>query len=586
MAKYLNWGLKLYHLFRSVSILWKLLFWHLILSGIVVIISCYFTYFTLTDVLNGRIIQSEMKALTEANNKAAFLLGDLENISDKIYLNKEVRALLLASSFNNQDHRSLDSLFGSYKFFHTWMKYNAFILGYNGYRYRYSSVSSSETDLIFEDIKDAEWFKSIFTLRGRIMLINGLRTKIKGLEKKILFTRAIIDFTSGRHLGIFVIIFEKEVLNHIYQTLTQNNYSSLYIIDNQDQLITNTLAEDMKNFVIPTAGQKKNNSSMFLPDTNTQVLFSHIERTDWTLVEILELNNLYSFMGHIRSLLIIVSLIDIAAALFISYLILKQIYDPVQKLQSAMYEIQKGNFSIKDLDINRPDEIGRLNHGLVRMAEALDVSFRNLYKEQHDKRVAEIKMLQAQIKPHFLYNTLGSIRGLVGMGMNEEAERMIISLVKLLKNTFSMAEMVTVSEEIDNLSNYCVIYRYRYLKFDFFCDIARPVMNAAIPKLIIQPLVENAIIHNLNYSNDLRIEVSAYNIDSRLVIVVDDNGRGINNETREKLFDENGRIKAQSDSKGLKNVQDRIILQFGYAYGLYIDVKESRGARLRLEMPL
>jgi two-component system sensor histidine kinase YesM len=291
-------------------------------------------------------------------------------------------------------------------------------------------------------------------------------------------------------------------------------------------------------------------------------------------------------MGHIRGLLIIISFIDIAAALFISYLILKQIYDPIQKLQWAMHEIQKGNFSVKELDINRSDEIGRLNQGLIKMAEALDVSFCKLYKEQQEKRMAEIKMLQAQIKPHFLYNTLSSIRGLVGMGMNEEAEKMIISLVKLLKNTFSMAEMVTVSEEIDNLSNYCVIYQYRYLKFDFSFDIAKPVMNAAIPKLIIQPLVENAIIHNLNYSKDLRIEVTAYNTHHRLVIVVNDNGRGINSETREKLFDEKGRIKAQPDSKGLKNVQDRIMLQFGYSYGLYIDMKESDGARLRLEMPL
>jgi two-component system sensor histidine kinase YesM len=531
-------------------------------------------------------MQSEMKALTEANNKVAFLLDDLENISDDIYINTEVRAMLTSPSLDNQILRSMDYLFGRYRFLHSWMKYSAFILGFNGYRYRHSSVASPEMDLHFEEIKDTAWMNDILERHGRPILINGTATQLANLDRKILFARTLINFRSGQPMGVFIFVFEKEVLNHIYETLVLDDYSSLYIIDGNNQLITNTRPQDLKNFVIPDAEQRNADGSVFLRDTNTQVLFSQIDHTDWTLVEILELSNLYSFMSHIRLLLIVFSLVAIAIAFFISYLILKQVYNPIQKLQTAMYEIQKGNFAVKDLDIRRLDEIGRLNHGLVRMAEALEVSFRNLYREQQEKRTAEIKMLQAQIKPHFLYNTLSSIRALVGMGMNNDAEKMIISLVKLLKNTFNLAEMVTVSEEIDNLNNYCIIYQHRYLNFSYSFDIAKPVLNTAIPKLIIQPLVENAIVHNLDSSSKLRIEVSAYNQDKRLVIIVDDNGCGINDEIKTKLIDEKGRIKILADSNGLKNVQDRILFQFGDSYGLYIDTKEAPGARLRLEMPL
>lgn len=595
--------------FRDKSLLLKLLVCYLLLCGTVIVISCIFTYIILNKALSDQVIQSEMKAHTEANTKISFLLDDIESISDKIYINKGIRNLLvmpvpkltqtipldetgdirttsgdLVRNPYLNDTVSIDNYFQSYRLLHKWIQYDAYIFGMNGYKHRYSSASGWATNLIFSEIKDSSWFHKILSEGGRPVLINGMHTGVRNLGNKILFARALIDINSGKPLGAFIMILDKQVLNDIYESLTQDYYTSIYIVDSDGLPMTRTPEEDMLDNTILKTNITDNGKSFFLKDTNQEVLYSSIKYSDWTLIEILDLNNLFVFMNNVQWMVVLFCTIGILIALLISYFIIKQFYNPVKKLHYAMQKIQKGNFKVDNLDISRKDEIGQLNRGLVEMGDALEISFDNLGKEYQAKRKAEIKMLQAQIKPHFLYNTLSSIRGLVNIGDEEAADRMIIALVKLLKNTFNSAEMVTVAEEIENLKNYGLIYQNRYQDFELLFQVEPSVLNYIVPKLIIQPLVENAIVHNLR--NDfIRITVTAYETADLLVITVDDNGKGINSDEREQLLDIYGRVKLKTDSIGLKNVQDRIIFTFGQEYGLYIENKETSGARIRLDLP-
>jgi len=594
---------------RDKSLLWKLLLCYLLLCGTVIVISCIFTYIILNKALSEQVIQSEMKALTEANNKIAFLLDDIESISDKIYISKGIRKLLVmpvspptksilseeadgirASSealIQNPaiyDTISIDNYFESYRLLHKWIQYDAYIFGLNGYKHRYSSVSSSATNLIFSQIQYSGWFQKILSEGGRPVLINGMSTGVRNLDDKIVFARALIEINSGKRLGVFIMILDKKVLNDIYETLTNDYYSSLYILDGDGLPMTKTPKEMMIDNNILKSNMTQSNNSFFLKASNQEVLYSSINHSDWILIEILDLNSLFVFMKNIQWMVIFFCAVGIVIAMLISYLILKQFYSPVQQLHHAMQKIQKGTFKVGNLDVSRNDEIGQLNRGLIEMADALEVSFHNLSKEYQAKRKAEIKMLQAQIKPHFLYNTLSSIRCLVNMGDKVAADQMIISLVKLLKNTFNSAEMVTVGEEIGNLKNYGFIYQNRYQDFELSFQVEPSVLNYIVPKLIIQPLVENSIAHNLR-DDFIRINVIAHEISDRLIIIVEDNGKGINEAVREQLLDSNGRIKLKTDSIGLKNVQDRIIFSFGQKYGLYIEKKDSNGARIRLELP-
>jgi len=214
-----------------------------------------------------------------------------------------------------------------------------------------------------------------------------------------------------------------------------------------------------------------------------------------------------------------------------------------------------------------------------------------LKAKDEEKRVLELQALQAQINPHFLYNTLASIRFLLEMGMEEKAGESLLALGKLLRRTFSdYRELITVREEMQNLENYLILMSNRYQDtFEWEIQVSDDARECRIPRISVQPLVENSISHGFSGKEDMgHITVNAYAENGELFITVTDDGVGGNAEEIRKLLMDSLEItrKDQVSGIGVKNVQERLQLIFGKEYGMAVENVQDGGICVTMRIPM
>lgn len=202
---------------------------------------------------------------------------------------------------------------------------------------------------------------------------------------------------------------------------------------------------------------------------------------------------------------------------------------------------------------------------------------------ERKRHLLELDFLQAQINPHFIYNTLSSIRFYVEMGKNEEAEEMLIDFSKILRKTLSQSErFVSLEEEIETITHYVNLQKGRYRdRFQVEFDIKEETKTSLVPDFILQPIVENAIFYSLRQDQVCHIRISSYLQDQNLYVSVKDDGIGMEEERINEVL----RKDLNMNKVGLKNVNERLKLNFGDLYGLKIISEKGKGTEVILEMP-
>jgi len=260
---------------------------------------------------------------------------------------------------------------------------------------------------------------------------------------------------------------------------------------------------------------------------------------------------------------------------------------PIGKLMTAMKEIEKGDFKIQVVNKSR-DEIGRLTESFNFMVSKIDHLVKEVYQEKIAQKNAELEALQAQINPHFLYNTLDSINWmLMDIGADDISD-VVVSLGDILKYSIHGKDvLVPLNEEVQYIESYLCIQKNRLE--DRLCtsmEIQKEARACMVPKLILQPMVENAILHGIEPMKDGgRVRITAGLEQQNLLITIEDNGPGMAPEELEQcraaVYSESG----ATDSIGMRNVHRRLRLHFGEEYGLAIESRYQEGTIVTLRMP-
>lgn len=212
-------------------------------------------------------------------------------------------------------------------------------------------------------------------------------------------------------------------------------------------------------------------------------------------------------------------------------------------------------------------------------------------KREHEaKRQSDLNALQAQINPHFLYNTLDSIMWMAECGKNEDVVEMVTALARLFRISISKGRrVIRVAEELEHARNYLFIQKIRYKeKFTFNIDADEDTLNLKSVKLILQPIIENALYHGIEYMVDEgHIEIKAKKRDGYLYFTVEDNGLGMDEKTRYKLLHTDDEIISdQGSGVGVRNVDERIKLRYGTEYGLSIESEIEQGTKVTIKLPI
>lgn len=294
------------------------------------------------------------------------------------------------------------------------------------------------------------------------------------------------------------------------------------------------------------------------------------------------------FTDTVRDTIFFVStfmgVICLALCMWASWRLSRHLASPVHRLDAAMGEVQKGNFDVY-VKSSREDELGHLADSFNLMAEEYRKNLKRTVEHQKEINATQLRMLQAQLNPHFLYNTLDSIKW---MGVSNDASRvadMATSLAVLLRAGISGSEFITLSEELELIEKYIAIQAIRFEdRFTYETDVAEKYQSCLVPKLVLQPLVENSIIHGISESEFGYIKLSAVENDGDLVISVSDNGCGIPEEILSQLNDQGKRIPGQH--LGLFNVSSIIRLYFGDKYGITAESEPGNGSCIRVRLPI
>jgi len=308
--------------------------------------------------------------------------------------------------------------------------------------------------------------------------------------------------------------------------------------------------------------------------------------TGWTVVAVSYLDELFGMIREAEYWFLMLSLLAFVSAIGVAYFISTNISHPIESLRRAMQSVESGNFDI-DITVSASNEVYQLARDCdIAVKKVRDLIAQNV-REQELKRKLELQTLQAQINPHFLYNTLDSIIWMIELGEYERAIDMTSSLARFFRLGVNRgAETISVKTEIEYLETYLAIQKQRYKdKLSYEVSFSPDLYDRQILKLLLQPLVENAIYHGIkNKEGPGLIRITGERRDATMIIRVSDNGVGMEPTQLGALT--NGQIEpSRTSGVGVRNVQERIRLYFGPDYGLQFESTPGAGTVATLRIP-
>ncbi|WP_163101948.1 sensor histidine kinase [Peribacillus alkalitolerans] len=411
-----------------------------------------------------------------------------------------------------------------------------------------------------------------------------------GLENqnKLTATRIIRnkENLSLAYLGTLIITIDMEKLIRGSLKIPSDND---FVITRDDGIVYMSNHNKIDNDSIPIVKVGSGYDIMNIDNKNFLVAYQESEFSNLTYYHFLPFDNITEQSTNIKHWMFICFIFMLLLTIFLSRRAASALSKPLEGLTVKMKQAQKGKFEQSDFkeDTYPNDEVGQLHENFQIMINKTNELIKENYQKQLVIKETEYKALQAQINPHFLYNTLDSINWMAKLNKQPNISIMAEALGNMMRNIISKkAPLISIKEELQIVINYITIQKYRYQERLYFSLESSPdVEEFLIPKLSIQPIVENAIQHGLEESVDgCTISISTHYLDNgNISIVIEDNGPGMDEGTIQSIF--SGDLKSKRTGIGLCNINDRIKLMFGNIYGIEIKSEQDKGTKVIITLP-
>ena len=417
-------------------------------------------------------------------------------------------------------------------------------------------------------------------------------------------TRVLFDSRDMREIGFVTIVIDFKRIRSIFEQEIQKTQANNLLIIQGERIIYNSLkggfriGADEEKALIRNINEKwgeEENGVFDLQIGNDKFLIvtSKNETTGWDVIQFVSLEVINkSVINSVRYYSTTMLLLTLFA-IFVGYILSWRMVHPINKLHAAMRQVEKGNLVVVEGKNNRKDEIGILINSFNHMIERLRESINKEYIAKVNQKRIELKMLQAQINPHFLYNTLSLISSISQIKGVPEISRISNNLSEMFRYNIKQKDVVTIKEELEQINNYISIQQMRFPgKILAEIEVDESFYSYSILKFLLQPLVENAIYHGIEKKDGQGIiKVSAQRQGNNLLLSVIDNGKGIPEEQVAKLSKE---LEEQNEqfvigegqaNLGIKNVHYRIRAYYGEQYGLKIYSTVDKGTCVQITIP-
>ncbi len=462
---------------------------------------------------------------------------------------------------------------------------------FDNYGNRYGSDKKSLKKLNIKKIKDAWWYDDVVKQKGYyIVRLNADRIfNITTGEKTMSLLRIINNTTTQNPIGLLMVNISEDGFRNCYSEIVQKYGTRIIILDENSQIISTNddlEQEEYQNLLVEQANMPYKSSVFDHNDKPYLYSTMFLEKYGWKMIIGIPLEQLEAegSLYKMVSLLIIIlnGILLCIGIVFVSRLITS----PIHKLLNSMKAVEQGEFKIVEMETVN-DEIGKLKNGYNLMVVEIQNLIKKIVNEQRTKRKAELNILQEQIKPHFLYNTLDAMGYLALAGRNEELYEAIEAMGGYYRKSLSKgSEIISVADEIEIVKDYVYLQLLRYGDiFTVHYDLNEDTFKFETVKLILQPLVENSIYHGIKPKGEHgEIYISSRIENEHVVFVVEDNGLGMKEEDLKLLQD--NQLNSNLHSFGLRGTIQRIKIYYEREDLYSIESTYKKGTRITLKIPI
>ena len=564
--------------------LFALLFVLLLLSTAAVELALY--HYS-RQVVGKEYIRMNQAALWELADSLGSSLTDSQTLAKRIAENSQLIQLLSGPGGEAAAGEAQELLY-SISSDYVWqrgirMLMDSYVVGFNGV----TAATSGSLQFAYDSVLSDSRYDALLSGRQDTLLLPTVSNPdaFGIFVHSFQFAQLIRDHLTQEPLGL-VILNISEVSLYSQYLSQQGSGKAFVIVDSsgsvvsaRDKRLIGTVYEHSLQELDALAAQSDPTRRIV---DGSILLHERIPGTEWYVVETLAVSAAFGTLNQVGAytfLAIGLCTVLILTALLVAY---RQILRPINQLQASLGRVMAGHLDER-IDVRRQDEFGRIQLAFNGMVEQISTLLESVKREEREKRLAELDFLQAQINPHFIYNTLSSIRFLLEMDKVTEAGEMVFYFSKLLRQTLSRSdEFVTLGEELDTLKCYVELQRLRYPDtFTYSCEVDPSLWDNTLPKLLLQPVVENSIFHGVG-QHKIHIRLRGWLEGEALILRVEDDGVGISKDRLQQVMNNKD---LQINRVGLKNVQERIRLNYGPDYGLNITGGPSGGTVVTFRLP-
>ncbi len=460
-------------------------------------------------------------------------------------------------------------------------------------------ISMSESSSFINNIAGADEIKLMTReADGRYVWYTDdvAKKEYKGL---VVLSRGIKDLgTFNDTIGSLFLRVDSNYLYSLYSNANLGKGSKVYLLDSKYMVVLSGNKIEVGNkFTYSTSRSidriykaGKDSGTIKNVEGGYLAAFSVVPESGWTVVALIPNKYMNSLSNEIKHMVVQVVLICILIAMVIFLVVYRSITFPLWELISSMRELKKGNLKARKLMDDSRDEVAEVTASYNHMIDELNLHIENIKAKEKLRALAEFRALQAQINPHFIANTLNNVAWMAKMQKADNIESVVTSMIKLLNSSMGRGpDIITIEDEIENIKSYINIQEYKYIKkIGVNIDFDSEIMNCKILKFILQPIVENAMIHGLGPKQGQGfITIKGYADGEDISIIVEDNGVGMTeNEIETLLKGEDTGSKERFSSIGLNNVNERIKLAYGEKYGLYLKSQKNVFTSVEIRIPI
>lgn len=411
---------------------------------------------------------------------------------------------------------------------------------------------------------------------------------ITGEKNRICVAKAILDFDTMKLAGYINIVYENSYLSDILANNSSKYSGASYVVNTHGRImVANKEGYVGENFPVKLSDLRASNTSRYDMFSSTQAFYfvGNEMPNGWSLVQTVSVKEFNKEMNHLIVLAAGIVLLVLGISLGFVWYVTSRIAYPAKELMESMKTLAKDN-EYPRVKIVSNDEIGMIGLEYNKMAENIETLIEKVYKMELTQKQAELEFLQMQINPHFLYNALDTISWMALAKGNMDVSEMTIALAELLRATIKKESFITLREEMNTVKDYLLIQQERFgdkISAEYFVE--EDAYSCMVPNFILQPVIENAIIHGLEPKIEKgKVSINISIQDEFLTFLVEDNGVGMDEKEILDLY-KKCRENNTKQSIGLKNVYRRLLLCYGEASMLKIESKKEQGTRISFLIP-